>query len=806
MIDITVEQLSETYKLSVDKLLEQLKDAGIKGRSAQSVLSKEEKSKLVEYIRSKRKDSSKISVPTKRLQLVRGKITKKSDVAIEIKHKKITSEKKLVRTQVNSALLKSHQESITKSRNEEQKILAQDAQRQMLMRAQQTKEKEVEGPEITKKPNVKHTKEKPGKTVVPLQKYTYQVKDVKSNKQQHESELFTRKLKKRDKTRLAQKLREEQAKKHAFVKPVNPITYQVKIPKSIQITALAQQMNVKAGEVLKQMMSMGVIAMINDVVDQDTAVLVVEEMGHTPVTMSDDSVEDIVLSEDEVDAEQLPRPPVVTMMGHVDHGKTSLLDYIRKSKIVKSESGGITQHIGAYKINTKAGSITFLDTPGHAIFTQMRSRGANTTDIVILVVAADDGVMPETIDSIKHAKAAHVPIIVAINKMDKEDARPDKVKQVLATHDVVSDDWGGDVMMVEVSAHTGLGISALLEAIILQAEILELVAVVKAQAKGVVLEAKLDKGRGKVTTILVKSGTLNKGDMIVAGLEYGRIKQLIDDQGENISSATSAMPVEMLGLSGIPLAGDEFIVLENERKAKEIVDSRRIKSRESKLQKQHLVKMDTMIAQMEQDKTQTLNILIKADARGSVQALVGAIESLSTDEISVEIIASGVGAINDSDVSFAGASKAKVFGFNVRADAVAKKSAERDNVEIHYYSVVYHLIDDVKAMMSGLLAPEFSEEIVGLAEVKEVFKSKKMGGIAGCIVLEGSMKHTNPIRVLRENIVIYEGELESLRRFKEEVVEVVSGTECGIGVKNYNDVRIGDHIEVFKRIEKIRAL
>jgi len=500
------------------------------------------------------------------------------------------------------------------------------------------------------------------------------------------------------------------------------------------------------------------------------------------------------------------RPPVVTIMGHVDHGKTSLLDYIRKAKVTDGEAGGITQHIGAYQVETKGGAITFIDTPGHAAFSKMRSRGANTTDIVILVVAADDGVMPQTIESIKHAQTADVPIIVAINKIDREGADIDKIKQVLSTHDVISEDWGGDVMMVGVSAHTGEGIDALLEAITLTAEVLEFSAVAKGPAHGTVLEARLEKGRGKVTTILVQSGTLKKGDIMIAGLEYGKVKQIVNDQGKVLKEAGPSMPVEVLGLSGIPDSGDEVLVVESERKAREVASFRKTRDREAELQKQQASKMENFLQKMEEGDVSTVNVLLKSDVRGSAQALVEALEELSTDEVRVKVVSSGVGGINNTDITLAATSEALVLGFNVRADAVARKTADNEGVRIEYYSIIYNLIDDVKAIMSGLLSPALSENIIGIANVKDVFKSQKLGDIAGCMVEEGVVRKDSPIRVLRDSVVIYEGELESLRRFKDDVKEVKSGTECGIGVADYNDVQPGDQIEVFERIETARTL
>ncbi len=592
---------------------------------------------------------------------------------------------------------------------------------------------------------------------------------------------------------------------HGFQKPVDPVVYEVELPETITVANLAQKMSVKAAEVIKAMMNLGSMVTINQVLDQETATIVVEEMGHKVKLINDDAIEEEIL-ETETAGEAVKRAPVVTIMGHVDHGKTSLLDYIRETKVTSGEAGGITQHIGAYSVHTQNGDITFLDTPGHAAFTAMRSRGAKATDIVVLVVAADDGVMPQTKEAIQHARAAEVPLIVAVNKMDKPEADPERVKNELSQNDVIPEDWGGDTIMINVSAHTGEGVDELLEAIVLQAEMLELKAVVEGAARGVVVEARLDKGRGPVATVLIQRGTLKKGDILLAGLEYGRVRAIINDKGESLESAGPSMPVEVLGLSGTPSAGDEATVVENERKAREVAVFRQSKSREVKLARQQAAKLENMFSQMEEGDVSTVNIVLKADVQGSVEAIVDALLKLSTEEVKVKIVASGVGGINESDANLAVASNAIVIGFNVRADAVAKRILDEEEIDLRYYSVIYDLIDEVKSAMSGMLAPEFKEEIIGLAEVRDVFRSPKFGLIAGCMVVEGNIKRNNPIRVLRDNVVIYEGELESLRRFKDDVNEVKQGTECGIGVKNYNDVKEGDQIEVFERVEVKREL
>jgi len=593
---------------------------------------------------------------------------------------------------------------------------------------------------------------------------------------------------------------------HGFEMPTAPIIHDVSIPETITVAELAQKMSVKAAELIKVLMKLGTMATINQVLDQDTAAVVVEEMGHKVKLININAVEESLLNDTEHEGEAINRAPAVTIMGHVDHGKTSLLDYIRQTKVADGEAGGITQHIGAYRVNTDKGAITFLDTPGHAAFTAMRARGAKATDIVVLVVAADDGVMPQTREAIQHARAAEVPIVVAINKIDKEEAAPDRVKQELVAEQVVPEDWGGDVQFVEVSAKTGQGINELLDAILLQSEILELSAVKDAPARGVVIESRLDKGRGSVATVLVQSGTLRKGDVILAGQEYGRVRALLDEFGKQLEEAGPSTPVEVLGLSGAPAAGDEVIGLADEKKAREVALFRQGKFRDVKLAKQQESKLENMFSQMEEGKVNTLNLVVKADVQGSAEALTEALQNLSTDEVKVKIVASGVGGINESDVNLAMASNAVMIGFNVRADAVAKRLIEEEGIDLHYYSVIYDVIDEVKNALSGMLAPEFKEEIIGLAEVRDVFRSPKLGAIAGCMVIDGVVKRNNPIRVLRDNVVIYEGELESLRRFKDDVQEVVSGKECGIGVKNYNDVKPGDQIEVYEKVKVHRTL
>ncbi len=598
-------------------------------------------------------------------------------------------------------------------------------------------------------------------------------------------------------------------KRHAFQAPTEKAVKEVAIPETISVGDLAQRMSVKAGEVIKELMKLGVMATINQALDQETAQLVVEEMGHTAKTVSDDAVEEALeetlMSHGEGTLQ--PRAPVVTVMGHVDHGKTSLLDYIRKTKVASGEAGGITQHIGAYHVETGHGMITFLDTPGHAAFTAMRARGAKSTDIVILVVAADDGVMPQTEEAILHARAAGVPLVVAVNKMDKEGADPDRVKNELSAKDVISEEWGGDTQFVHVSAHTGEGIDELLDALLLQAELLELQAPADVPGQGLVIESRLDKGRGSVSSVLVQSGTLRKGDIVLAGQHYGRVRAMIDENGKQIDTAGPSIPVEILGLDGTPDAGDSFVVVENEKRAREVADFRAHKDRDQKIKRQHAAKLDNMFDRMAEGQgRQSLNIVLKTDVRGSLEALQASLSDAGNDEVAVNVVAGGVGGITETDINLAITSGAVMFGFNVRADVSARKLAENEGVDLRYYSVIYDLIDDVKQALTGMLSPEMREEIVGIAQVRDVFKSPKLGAIAGCMVTEGTIYRNNPIRVLRDNVVIYEGELESLRRFKDDVAEVRNGFECGIGVKNYNDVKVGDQIEVYQVKEVARSL
>ena len=602
------------------------------------------------------------------------------------------------------------------------------------------------------------------------------------------------------------KHRKGSALQQGFQKPAQAVNRDVIIGETITVGELANKMAVKGSQVIKAMMKLGAMATINQVIDQETAQLVAEEMGHKVILRRENELEEAVMSDRDTGAAAEPRAPVVTIMGHVDHGKTSLLDYIRSTKVASGEAGGITQHIGAYHVETDNGMITFLDTPGHAAFTSMRARGAQATDIVVLVVAADDGVMPQTIEAIQHAKAAQVPVVVAVNKIDKPEADPDRVKNELSQYGILPEEWGGESQFVHVSAKAGTGIDDLLDAILLQAEVLELKAVRNGMASGAVIESFLDKGRGPVATVLVREGTLHKGDIVLCGFEYGRVRAMRDELGREVLEAGPSIPVEILGLSGVPAAGDEVTVVRDEKKAREVALYRQGKFREVKLARQQKSKLENMFANMTEGEVHEVNIVLKADVQGSVEAISDSLLKLSTDEVKVKIIGSGVGGITETDATLAAASNAILVGFNVRADASARKVIEAESLDLRYYSVIYNLIDEVKAAMSGMLSPELKQQIIGLAEVRDVFKSPKFGAIAGCMVTEGNIKRHNPIRVLRDNVVIYEGELESLRRFKDDVNEVRNGMECGIGVKNYNDVRVGDMIEVFEIIEIQRTI
>ena len=832
MAEVTVRQFAEVVGISIDRLLDQLKEAGVSVSGADATISDEEKMELLGFLRNKHASDEKAATEPKKITLKRKSTSELKTTTSQGRSKAVTVEVRKKRTYVKrSVVMEKEQEELEKAREEQarleaeqqeredqakRKIEEQEAKRRTEQEALEKAKEEAKKAEEQRKAAEEARKQAESlskKQVVEAQpegrgrpkkggKEREEKRTKYGREELHVSGDMAGRRRKKTKPR---KVAVVSTAEHGFTKPTAPIIHEVTVPETITVAELAQKMSVKAAEVIKVMMNMGSMVTINQVLDQDTASVVVEEMGHKIKLLKEDALEAALVEEAEAREEQ-PRAPVVTIMGHVDHGKTSLLDYIRRSKVAAGESGGITQHIGAYHVTTDNGEITFLDTPGHAAFTAMRARGAEVTDIVVLVVAADDGVMPQTREAVQHAKAAGVPLIVAVNKIDKPEADPDRVKSELGQEEVIPEDWGGDTMFVNVSAHTGEGVDRLLEAILLQSEVLELMAPKEGPARGVIIESRLDKGRGPVATMLVQRGVLKKGDMLLAGLEYGRVRAMLNELGVQLDEAGPSIPVEVLGLSGTPNAGDEANVVANERKAREVALFRQGKYRDVKLARQQAAKLENMFNQMQEGEVATLNIVLKADVQGSVEAIADALTNLSTDEVRVKIVSSGVGGITESDVNLAMASNAIIIGFNVRADSVAKRLIDEEEVDLHYYSVIYDLIDEVKGAMSGMLAPEFKEEIIGLAEVRDVFRSPKLGAIAGCMVVDGVVKRNNPIRVLRENVVIYEGELESLRRFKDDVNEVKQGTECGIGVKNYNDVKVGDQIEVYERIQVTREL
>jgi len=836
MSEVTVKQLAEVVGIQVDRLLVQLNEAGLGERTAEEVISDEDKIVLLSFLRNSHGKEDDLSGKTEKK-----KITLRRKTVSELKQsgsqrgtasKKVTVE---VRKKRTYALRKDIADEEAAKREEEEKVevLKREAEEKIQRADEEKRQQEAAAVEAAKAAEeaakvaaeaAKADAAAAAKaTVAPAPESETPSSDQKGNKKRKDKDRqqdrgdtrYGRKElhvaagnkpgRRRSKKKVKSRVATTSTGQHGFEMPTEPVVKEVSIPETITVAELAQKMSIKAAEVIKVMMNLGTMVTINQVLDQGTAALVVEELGHMPKSIQENQVEDELVIEAE-EGELVPRAPVVTIMGHVDHGKTSLLDFIRRTKVASGEAGGITQHMGAYHVETEKGMISFLDTPGHAAFTAMRARGAEVTDIVILIVAADDGVKPQTQEAIQHAKAAGVPMIVAINKIDKTEADIDRVKQELSKFEIIPEDWGGESMFFNVSAKSGEGIDDLLDGILLQSEVMELTAVKDCSARGAVIESTLDKGRGPVATILVQAGTLRKGDMILVGQEYGRVRAILDESGKQINEAGPSMPVVILGLSGVPNAGDEATVLANERKAREIALFRQGKHRDVKMARQKAAKLEDVFSQMSADKVDYLNILVKADVQGSIEALTEALTKLSTEEVAVKIVASGVGGITESDINLAVASTAVVIGFNVRADASARRQAESEGVDLNYYSVIYDAIDEIKQALSGMLTPEVREQIVGLAEVRDVFRSPKFGDVAGCLVTEGSVKRNNPIRVLRENIVIYEGELESLRRFKDDVNEVKAGTECGIAVRNYTDVRAGDQIEVFERVEVQRKL
>ncbi|RDH81178.1 MAG: translation initiation factor IF-2 [endosymbiont of Galathealinum brachiosum] len=844
MAQVTVKQLSEVVGATVERLLEQLKDAGIEVAGADSEITDEQKFKLLDHLRNSHGKTSaatagKGKITLKRRSTASLKSSGSKAVNVEVRKKRSISKvsdsapetdskekekaeiqalmaekeaREAVRAEAEVVAIEKSKEAA--KQREEEAIAKKEAEVKARIEAEQqakvvanAKARGAAKAEASKTTGSSSSSDDRNKNAQkPAAKGRGKGDTRYGRKELHVASGKKGRGKKTSRKVLAAQNAEA---KHAFEKPVEKIVYDVDVPETIKVSDLALKMSMKAGEMIKTMMTMGVMATINQVIDQDTAILIVEELGHKAIASSADDRENSLLASagDELHGE-LPRPPVVTIMGHVDHGKTSLLDHIREAKVAHGEAGGITQHIGAYHVETDKGVITFLDTPGHAAFTSMRARGAQATDIVILVVAADDGVMPQTIEAVQHAKAAGVPLIIAVNKIDLEAADPDRVKTELGSHDVIPEDWGGENIFVNVSAKTGEGIDDLLEAINLTAEVLEYTAPAKGPAQGIVVEATLDKGRGVTTTVLVQKGGLRKGDILLAGQEYGRVRAMFDENGKQIDEAGPSIPVVVLGLSGTPAAGDQVQVMTDEKTARELAENRHHKVRDVKFAAQQQAKLDSLFTNLGKGEVKFLNILLKADVQGSLEAIKDSLMKLAADndEVDVAIVGSGVGGINDTDISLAAASNAVVFGFNVRADAAARKSVAERGVDMRYYSVIYDLIGDVKDALTGMLSAKFREEIIGLAEVKDIFRSPKFGLIAGSIVTEGTIKKSQPIRVLRDDVVIYEGELESLRRFKDMVDEVKSGTECGIGVKNYNDVKIGDQIEVFERVEMERVL
>ncbi len=852
MAEVTVQQLAKTVGASVERLLLQMKEAGLPHVKIDQVVSDEDKKILLSYLKKSHGASSptpkKITLKRKTISTLKtGGTSGKKTVNVEIRKKRTYVKRDQIEEVSQEVSYKDdekveadvdldipppsiepdpevlRQQAAEKRReeNEAREVAAKEAalaaevieQEKQQAASEKLKERDGKKSKRTQSPPTDREGERrkaknkgPDRTGSGINSrgkqrgHNLSLSDLEAA----ETGVFRRRsVRKKQKPASTH----EEHSKHGFEMPTEKKTYDVEVGETISVASLAQQMSVKSGEVIKELIKLGVMATINQLVDQDTATLVIEEMGHRVKVVSTDAVEESLeetLSLHEGTPE--PRAPVVTVMGHVDHGKTSLLDYIRKSRVASGEAGGITQHIGAYHVQTDKGMISFLDTPGHAAFTAMRARGARSTDIVILVVGADDGVMPQTEEAIQHARAAEVPLIVAVNKIDKEGADPDKVKNELAAKDVIPEDWGGDTQFVNVSAISGEGIPDLLDSILLQAELLELTASSDVPAQGIVIESRLDKGRGPVASLLIQSGTLKQGDVVLAGLHFGRVRAMLDENSNSILSAGPSIPAEILGLNGMPSAGDSFAVVENEKRAREVANFRQERNRDNKLERQQASKLDNMFESMTAVDKKNLNVVVKADVRGSLEAIQSALADLGNQEVKVNVVSGGVGGIAETDVTLAMTCNAMILGFNVRADSSAKQLVETEGLDLRYYNVIYDLIDDTKKGLSGMLSPEVREEIVGIAEVRDIFRSPKFGQIAGCMVTEGVVFRSKPIRVLRDNIVIYEGELESLRRFKDDANEVRNGTECGIGVKNYTDVKVGDLIEVYEINEIARSL
>ncbi len=831
MAEVTVTQFAEVLKVPVDKLLVQLAEAGIAISGPDAMISEDAKLELLTHLRKAHGKEEAAAAPRKitlkrRAQSeikVSAALGKARTVQVEVRGRRTYIKRDVLEEQARVAQeeldrQREAEEAARRAVDEAQRDEAEARERQRRGEEDRRTAEEEERRRVLAEEQARRDAEQKAREQAERERREREAKAQKARKADAKPTRYGREelhvsgglsaKHRRGRTRATSGRRAtvQSDQRQEFQLPTQPVKREFSIGETITVAELAQKMAVKATEVIKTMMNMGVMATINQPIDQDTALLVVEEMGHSATVQQTDQLEARLVESLETAGEELPRPPVVTIMGHVDHGKTSLLDFIRRTKVAAGEAGGITQHIGAYHVETERGVVTFLDTPGHAAFTAMRARGAQVTDIVVLVVAADDGVMPQTKEAIQHARAAGVPLLVAVNKIDKANADPDRVRTGLAAEGVSPDDWGGDSIFVNVSAKTGDGVDRLLESILLQADVLELKAPTEGSAAGVVLEASIEKGRGPVATVLVQRGTLKVGDTILAGEQFGRIRALFDETGAPVKSVGPSLPAQVLGLPAPPNAGDELLVVADERTARDVAQQRQAKLRDVRLAKQAGQKSEDVFLQMGEEGRQSIQLLVKADVQGSAEALSDALTKLGTDEITVKVIASGVGGITESDVMLAAASRAQIIGFDVRADAAARAALKEHAVEIRYYSVIYEAIDDVRTAMTGMLAPEVKEQILGLAEVREVFRSSKFGTVAGCLVVEGHVRRNEPIRVLRDNVVIFQGELESLKRFKDDANEVRSGTECGIGVKGYNDIRAGDQIECFNRVEVARTL
>ena len=816
MAAIKLQQFAEQIGITSSKLVQQLAAAGITEKGADALLSDQEKEQLLSYLRGGGKaetpnDRPKITLSRKSTSSVRqvSRTGPSRTVHVEVRKRRTYVRRGELQRQQEEAKKAAEAEEAARQAAEAEKEAKAAAEAEAVRAAQEVEQEQAALSEPVTSTVVKLPLTPP--VPLPDDRKAATKRDEKPKKKKGKGAdreklhvVAGRGGRRKPKRKVVKpgKITSATAGQHAFERPTVPVVHEVRVPETITIAELAQAMSVKAAEVIKALMDMGTMVTINQVLDQDTGILVVEEIGHRAIAVDTEDPEDYLIGVEEETRTQTRRAPVVTIMGHVDHGKTSLLDYLRKTHVASGEAGGITQHIGAYRVDTKHGPIAFLDTPGHEAFSSMRARGAKVTDIVILVVAADDGVKPQTVEAIHHARNAGVTVIVAINKIDKENADPERVKQELAKHEVIPESWGGDVLTNNISAVTGEGIDELLESVALQAEILDLRAPVDGLASGVVVEARLDKGRGAVTTVLVQKGTLKKGDILLVGREFGRVRAMTDDQGRTIREAGPSHPIEIQGLGGVPNSGDDAAVVSDERKAREIAMYRQGKLRESKLAKQQKAKLENIFEQMGEVETQTLNLIIKADVHGSVEALTESLEKLSRDEVRVTVVHGMVGGINESDVNLAAASNAIIIGFNVRADATARRLIESEGIDVHYYDVIYDVVEEVKAGLLGLLLPVIKEETVGLADVRDVFRVSKIGAIAGCLMMEGEVRRGLPVRVLRDNVVIFDGQIDSLRRFKEDVGEVKAGVECGIGVRNYNDIKVGDQIEIYQKVEQ----